>query len=168
MPRDRSRESIKVYCEAMVLKAPPKTDPEVAPAPVSEYRLRRRVQFVEVDSAGIVHFSHFFRYFEEAEHALWREAGLMIARRGAGVVFPRVSATFDYHAPLHLEEEFDVTVRIVKLRKKSIRYACEITRGDTCIATGSMVIVCASRGPDGAMKAVDIPPAIASRFVVAT
>ena len=41
-------------------------------------RLTRRVQFYETDAAGIVHFSWFFRYMEEAEHALWREAGLSI------------------------------------------------------------------------------------------
>jgi acyl-CoA thioester hydrolase len=155
----RYHQEIKVYCGAM--------SEETAPAPASEYQLRRRVQFVEVDSAGIVHFSHFFRYFEEAEHALWRQAGLMIARRGAGVGFPRVSASFDYHAPLRLEEEFDVTVRIAELKSKSIRYTCEITRGDTRIATGSTVIVCVNRGPDGTMKAVEIPQVIASRFVVA-
>ena len=154
----RPDQGIKVYCVAM--------SEETAPAPVSEYRLRRRVQFVEVDSAGIVHFTHFFRYFEEAEHALWRDAGLMIARRGAGVAFPRVSASFDYHAPLRLEEECDVTVRIAELRSKSIRYTCEITRGDTRIATGSLSIVCVSRGPDGTMKAVEIPPVITSRFAV--
>lgn len=150
--------AIEVYCVAM--------SDETAPAPVSEYRLRRRVQFVEVDSAGIVHFSHFFRYFEEAEHALWRDAGLRIAPRGAGVGFPRVSASFDYHAPLRLEEEFDVTVRIAELKSKSIRYTCEITRGDTRIATGATVIACVSRGPDGTMKAVEIPGVIASRFAV--
>jgi len=147
--------------------AAPRTVPDVSPAPVSEYRLSRRVQFVEVDPAGIVHFSHFFRYAEEAEHALWREAGLSIARRGAGVGFPRVSASFDYHSPLRLEEEFDVTVRIAELRNKSIRYTCVITRGDVRIATGSLAIVCVNRGPDGTMKAVEIPPAIASRFAVA-
>ena len=41
----------------------------------SEHRMRRRVQFYETDAAGIVHFSWFYRYMEEAEHALWREAG---------------------------------------------------------------------------------------------
>ena len=46
----------------------------------SEFRLRRRVQFYETDAAGMVHFSWFFRYMEEAEHALWREAGLSIAQ----------------------------------------------------------------------------------------
>ena len=32
-------------------------------------RLSRRVQFYETDAAGIVHFSWFYRYMEEAEHA---------------------------------------------------------------------------------------------------
>ena len=40
-----------------------------------EYRLKRRVQFYETDMAGIVHFSCYFRYLEEAEHAMWRDAG---------------------------------------------------------------------------------------------
>ena len=55
---------------------------------VSEHRLRRRVQFYETDSAGMVHFTCFFRYMEEAEHAMWREAGLSIAPEGADVGFP--------------------------------------------------------------------------------
>ena len=37
--------------------------------------MTRRVQFHETDLAGLVHFSIFFRYMEEAEHALWRAAG---------------------------------------------------------------------------------------------
>jgi len=140
---------------------------EAMPARVSEYRLRRRVQFHEVDSAGIVHFSWFFRYMEEAEHALWREAGLSIARPGAEVGFPRVSAGCDYHQPLRFEDVFDVTVRVEAVTDKAIRYACLVTRGDTRIATGTLSVVCVSKGPDGAMKAVAIPADIASRFVVA-
>ena len=57
----------------------------------SHYRLKRRVQFYETDAAGIVHFSWFYRYMEEAEHALWREVGLSIApREEEEVGFPRV------------------------------------------------------------------------------
>ena len=36
---------------------------------LSEFTLHRRVQWYELDSAGIVHFSTYFRYMEEAEHA---------------------------------------------------------------------------------------------------
>ena len=50
---------------------------------MSEFVYKRRVQFAETDLAGIVHFSTIFRYMEEAEHALWRAAGLTIAERGS-------------------------------------------------------------------------------------
>jgi acyl-CoA thioester hydrolase len=135
--------------------------------PRSELTLRRRVHFYELDSAGIVHFSCFFRYMEEAEHALWREAGLSIAPRDSDIGFPRVSATCDYHAPLRFEDEFDVRIVIESMTAKSIRYTCRLTRGDVRIATGAMVIVCVRKGADGRMKAVEIPEEIASRFAVA-
>ena len=57
---------------------------------ISEFRLTRRVHFYETDSAGIVHFSVFFRYMEEAEHAMWRAEGLSIAVPGAAIVRPIV------------------------------------------------------------------------------
>ena len=134
---------------------------------VSEYRLRRRVLFYEADPAGIVHFSWFFRYMEEAEHALWREAGLSIAPRRAEVVFPRITAAFDYHSPLRFEDEFDVLIRVAAMTDKTMRYVCEVTRGQTKIATGSLTIVCATKQGDE-MKAVSFPPEIAARFGVAS
>jgi YbgC/YbaW family acyl-CoA thioester hydrolase len=138
-----------------------------AVAPVSEFRLRRRVQFYEVDFAGIVHFSWFFRYMEEAEHGLWREAGLSIAAHDAEVAFPRVTASFDYHRPLRFEEECDVHIRIAAIGEKTIRYACEVVRGDTRIASGAMTIACVRYVPGEPMKAVAIPASFASRFRVA-
>ena len=134
--------------------------------PVSEFTYRRRVTFPEVDSAGIVHFSIYFRYMEEAEHALWRAAGISIAARGANVGYPRVSAAFDYHRPLRFEDEFDARIRIVSIRDKSLRYVCTLTKGDEKIATGTVTVVCVSKGEDGVMKARPLPPDIAGRFEV--
>jgi len=134
---------------------------------ISEHHYRRRVQFVEVDSARIVHFSHFFRYMEEAEHALWREAGLSIAARGDGFGYPRVAASFDYHAPLQLEDEFDVYLRIVKITRASMAYACAVSRGGEPIATGALTIVCVTRGEDGRMVSAPFPADVRSRFDVA-
>ncbi len=134
--------------------------------PLSEYTLHRRVTFHEVDSAGIVHFSVYFRYMEEAEHAMWRAAGLSVAARGSEVGFPRVSASFDYHRPLRFEDEFDARIRIVSMREKSLRYVCTLTKGDEKIATGVVTVVCVSRGADGVMKARPLPPDIAGHFQV--
>lgn len=133
----------------------------------SEYRLRRRVQFYELDSAGIVHFSWYFRYMEEAEHALWRAAGLSIAPPGSAVGFPRVAAAFDYHRPLRFEDEFDVHIRIAALGERSIRYTCALRREEVAIATGSVTVVCVRQDAHGTMKAAPLPPEIAARFEVA-
>ena len=135
-------------------------------SPVSEYTLRRRVFFYECDGAGIVHFSNYFRYMEEAEHGLWRATGLSIANREGGVGFPRVAASFEYHRPLRFEDEVDIQVRIVSISNRSMKYTCTITRAGESIATGSATIVCVAQQPDKSMKAVPIPPEIASRFAV--
>ena len=134
----------------------------------SEYRLRRRVQFYEADPAGIVHFSWFFRYMEEAEHALRRAAGLSIAPPGAEIVFPRVAASFDYQNPLRFDEEFDVHIRIAAISTRSIRYVCEMTREGTPIAAGTMTVACVRRIQGQPMKSTEIPPAIGSRFAAAS
>jgi YbgC/YbaW family acyl-CoA thioester hydrolase len=136
--------------------------------PVGECRLRRRVQFYETDASGIVHFSCFFRYMEEAEHALWRQAGLSIAAAGANIGWPRVATSFDFHRPLRFEDEFEVWLRIAAITNKTIRYSCLMTSGDVRIATGGLTVVCVRRRPNEPMKAIPIPPDIAARFQVAS
>ena len=134
---------------------------------VSEYRLKRRVQFHETDAAGIVHYSCFFRYMEEAEHALWREAGLSIQPRGASVGWPRVHASFDFRSALRFEQEFEIWIRIEAMTRRSIRYGCTLTSGETVVATGTLVIACVSRGPNEPMRSTEIPAEVAQRLGVA-
>ena len=134
----------------------------------SEYRLQRRVQFYETDAAGIVHFSWFFRYMEEAEHALWRAAGLSIAPPEAQIGWPRVAASFDFHRPLRFEDEFEVCIRVAAITEKTIRYSCVIASGATRIATGSLTIACVGKGPQGTMKSIPIPAEIAAHFEIAS
>jgi YbgC/YbaW family acyl-CoA thioester hydrolase len=133
----------------------------------SEYRLRRRVQFHETDAAGIVHFSCFFRYMEEAEHALWRDAGLSIHPPESEIGWPRIAASCDFHAALRFEDEFDVWIRVADLTRKTMRYTFELARGATKIATGTISIACVRRRPDQPMEAIEIPADIAARFQVA-
>jgi acyl-CoA thioester hydrolase len=130
----------------------------------TEYRVKRRVQFSETDIAGIVHFSNFFRYFEDAEHALWREAGLSIHPEKSPIGWPRVAASCEYHRPLKFEQEFEISVRISDMTKRTITYAGEITRNGERVATGSWKIACVSKLPDGGMKSADIPADVAARL----
>ena len=130
---------------------------------LSEHRYTRRVQFYETDLAGMVHFSWYLRYMEEAEHALWREAGLSIVPSDHDLGFPRVSATVDFHAPLRFEDLFEVWIRVEAITKRTFKYASMITRGETRIATGSITAVCVRKHP---LQAIDIPEDIARRFAV--
>jgi acyl-CoA thioester hydrolase len=128
------------------------------------FAVRRRVQFSETDAAGIVHFSVFFRYFEDAEHALWREAGLSIHSRESAIGWPRVAASCEYHRPLKFEQEFDVTVRIGEMTGRTITYIGEIIRSGDRIAAGTWKIACVDKRPDGSMKSTHIPADVAERL----
>jgi YbgC/YbaW family acyl-CoA thioester hydrolase len=135
---------------------------------ISEYRLPRTVHFYETDAAGIVHFSNFNRYMEEAEHALWRAAGMSIAGKAKdNIGWPRVAVSFAFHQPLRFEDEFEVWIRITSITEKSMTYECFILRDDVKVATGSMTIACVARQTDGSMKSRPIPDDIVALFGVA-
>jgi YbgC/YbaW family acyl-CoA thioester hydrolase len=136
-------------------------------APVFEHRLKRRVQFHETDLAGVVHFSRYFLYMEEAECALWRAAGLSIHPRHSEIGWPRVHASFDYHRALRFEDEFEAWIRIVAIDEGTIRYSCVLSRGATRIATGRFTIACASRLPNQPMRRTPIPAEVRARLAPA-
>jgi YbgC/YbaW family acyl-CoA thioester hydrolase len=120
------------------------------------------VQFYETDVAGLVHFSWFFRYMEEAEHAMWREAGLSIHPPDSDIGWPRIASSFEFYRPLRFEDEFDVHLRVAEMTKKTIRYECTLTRNDQKIASGTMTIACVRKKPT--MQGIEIPEDVAKRI----
>lgn len=127
------------------------------------YRYQRRVQFHETDQAGIVHFSWYFKYMEEAEHALWRHLGMSIAPPEPEFGFPRANATCDFKAPLKFEDELEVEIAVESIGRSSIRYACTLRRGTEIVATGSMTSVCVIHDRDG-VRSVDVPESVRVRL----
>jgi YbgC/YbaW family acyl-CoA thioester hydrolase len=129
--------------------------------PASIYR--RRVQFAETDAAGIVHFSVFFRYMEEAEHAVWRNSGLDILNAGPNLSWPRISAQCDFKAPLKFQDEFEVRTEIAAVTRSTIQWAHTLVRGDTVVATGTVTVICVTLA-DEVMKSTALPDGIISRL----
>ena len=125
---------------------------------------RRRVQFAETDLAGLVHFTHFFRYMEEAEHALWRANGISIFPALPTHGWPRVAASFDYKKPLRFEDEFEIHLRVEHITTRSLRYACRIECRGELVAEGGMTIVCVTRDARDTMRAAPIPEFILAVF----
>jgi acyl-CoA thioester hydrolase len=135
--------------------------------PISEFHYHRRVQFPETDATGIVHFTNFFKYVEEAEHAMWRAAGLSIAPPDSAIGWPRVAASFEFRKALRFEDEFDVHLQIAEKTRKTIRYQAVLRKEGETMAVGSLTIICVRKAPGEALRAADMPPEIAARFEVA-
>jgi YbgC/YbaW family acyl-CoA thioester hydrolase len=131
---------------------------------ISEFVYRRRVQFPETDASGIVHFTNFFKYVEEAEHAMWRAAGTSIDQRDRGIGWPRVAASFEFRKALRFEDEFDVHIRVASKTPKTIRYAATLRKDGEVHAEGSLTIICVRRVPGEPIRATDIPADLAALF----
>lgn len=129
------------------------------------YCHHRRVEFRDTDAAGIVHFSVFFNYMEEAEHALLRSLDFSVLTLDEQGPFswPRVAVKCDYKAPLRFGEAFEITVRVARLGRTSVTYAFDFRRGLTEIATAEVVAVCCRLGPDRPTP-VPIPEALAKKL----
>ena len=128
------------------------------------FTYRRRVQFAETDQAGLVHFTAMFRYMEEAEHALWRAAGLSVADPASELAWPRISASMEFRHPLRFEEEFEVRIRVASSKTRTLHYECLVVRGDVVVAEGTMGSICARRQPDGSMRAAELPADLVVRL----
>ena len=115
------------------------------------FSITRFVQFAETDMGGIVHFSQYYRYMEEAEHAFFRSLGLSIVDTShtPPVSWPRVTCSFDFLAPLRFEDEPTLTITLTRLGSKSISYRTDVTLSETKVATGTATIVCCELSDDG-------------------
>ena len=87
-----------------------------------EQRIRRRVEYVDTDMSGIVHFSRFLVFMENAEHAFLRAVGPGVQwhdAEGRELGWPRVAVSCDYLAPARFGDELEIRVRV--LRKGTAR-----------------------------------------------
>ena len=104
----------------------------------------KRVEFRDTDAAGIMHFSTYFTYMEEAEHELLRSIGSSVVLNAGDetVSWPRVSATAEYRVPVRFEDVLTLEVRVKRLGSRSVTYHHTFLSGDQLIATGEITAVC--------------------------
>ncbi|MDR3227846.1 MAG: acyl-CoA thioesterase [Puniceicoccales bacterium] len=136
--------------------------PARSAAPVFTYT--RRVAFVECDPAGIVHFSNYARWVEEAECAFWRERGVatLAVKDGRLVGWPKVGFSIRYRSPVRPFDEVAVSLRLERLSSSVLKWRFRIERGETLCANGEMRVVYAGGDPfAGELRLCELPPEIA-------
>jgi len=131
-----------------------------------EHRYRRMAQFAETDLAGIVHFSQYLRYAEEAEHAFLRSAGLRVHSRAdeSAYGFPRIGVRFEYRRPLRFEDEFEVHIWLHRKGSSTLTYQFTISNGDEVAARGEMQAICCRRTAENKLEVIPLPKDFAEKL----
>jgi acyl-CoA thioesterase FadM len=117
-----------------------------------------RVNWVDTDASGRIHYTAALRYFEVAEHALMRK---LFGRAGSpwerSFGLPRVHVECDYPARLSYPDEFACTARIAAVGHKSLTFGFQAKRADDGTLCLEGRIVAVAVGPDG--RSIPLPDA---------
>lgn len=129
------------------------------------FKHTRRIEFRDTDMAGIVHFSNFFAYMEQAEHAFLRSIGLGVICTidGQEISWPRVNASCNYRQAIKFEEMIDIEVSVSRIGTKSITYDFQFSREGTAVADGSITVVCCKFEHGKKPESVAIPSAFVEK-----
>jgi acyl-CoA thioester hydrolase len=131
-----------------------------------EIRVRRRVEYVDTDMSGIMHFSRYLVFMENAEHAFLAALGASVQWREGEreMTFPRVAVACEYLAPCRFGEELEVHLKVLRKGTKSLTYGFEVTRGGGAVARGRTTCACCElEGAEG-LRPAPIPEWIAERI----
>ncbi len=121
----------------------------------------RRVEFVDTDMAGIVHFTNFFRYMEQAEAEFFRSQGHLLAQPpepdGSAYGWPRVAASCSFKAPARYNDVLDVRIYIRRRGFKSLTLQFEFSREAVLVAVGQIKTAYCRFGPGRPIQSLEIP-----------
>ncbi len=115
--------------------------------------------------AGVMHFSNYFRWMEEVEHAFFRSMDMSVVQPhdGATVSWPRVHVSCEYLAPLRFEDVVEVQLTITDVREKSVTYEASFMSKGVRTARGRVKMVCCQM-KDHQFTSIRIPDFIREKF----
>jgi acyl-CoA thioester hydrolase len=131
-----------------------------------ELTTRRRVEFSDTDAGGVMHFSRYFIFMENAEDEFLHAAGGGFTHEidGRPGGWPKVAATCEYLASARYGDVLEIHVAVAKRTRRTITYRFTLRRDGVEIARGRTTSVCCAQGPDGRFASVPIPADLAARI----
>ena len=132
------------------------------------FHTQRRIEFVDVDLAGFVHFSRFFIFMETAEHEFLRSLGTSVHTHidGEEIGWPRLAATCEYLKPAKFEDVLDIEVLVKRKGITSMTYEFVFRRDRVLIARGEVSSICCKIHAQHGLKKIPIPSFIADHIQV--
>jgi acyl-CoA thioesterase FadM len=120
--------------------------------------IRRRIEWMDTDAAGIYHWTTAFRLAEAAEAALDTALGIPEATFGAS---PRVAVSASFARPLRFNDPVDVELAVTAIGRASLDYRFTITAEFGQAAEGSLTACFIDRSTG---QAAPWPPEIRERL----
>ena len=76
------------------------------------FAVQERVRWSDCDPLGIIYYGTYIRFFEVAEHELFRRAGLPyeLMRVERKVQLPRKAFQVEFHSPAEMDELMEIRV----------------------------------------------------------
>ncbi len=131
------------------------------PVPYAVASARVRVRYAETDQMGVVYYANHFVWFEVARNAFTRQQGIDYRQLEAeGCFMPVIEARCRYRSPARYDDEIDIVIQPIQVRRRSVEFGYRILRGDEQLAEGETVQVLV--GKDGKPKSW--PDDIAAKF----
>lgn len=132
------------------------------------FRVRKRVRFSHVDTAGIVFYPRYFELYNEVVEDWFADAldctfGQLITRYGAGV--PTVKIECHFSAASRLGDELEYELEVTQLGRSSFTVEIAALLGGELRLRGNSTLVF-SRVTDGRPKAEPLPAELRERIAL--
>lgn len=117
--------------------------------PQFPFAVQERVRWSDCDPLGIIYYGTYIRFFESAEHELFRQAGLPyeVMRVQRQVQLPRKAFQVEFHSPAQMDELLEIRVGVARIGESSITMRFEAYRAADLVhrASAQLTVVCVEK-----------------------
>lgn len=117
---------------------------DTRPADARLFRTRLRVQWADIDLAGIMYFAAYWRFVERAEMEFFRDLGFPYDALFDRYDFwlPRVKTESEYHAPAQMDDWLELQTYIEHVGSSSVRWRTVVVNERTGEAGAAFTLTC--------------------------
>ena len=123
--------------------------------------MKKKIYYHDTDCGGVVYYSNYLKFFEEARTEFFSERGLSIKELAeAGTMFVVARQEIDYKLPAFYGDMLDVGAAISNISAARIDFEHEVKKNGQLIAKAKTIMVCV----DKTLKPKTIPEEIRKKI----
>ena len=116
------------------------------PDSLAEFRLLIRIYVEDTDAGGIVFYANYLKFMERARTEFMRSLGYGTDYIfSSDLMFVVRDVMVTYHMPSRLDDELQVTAKILHVRGAVMAFHQSVRRGDELLAQGEVTVACVDR-----------------------